>query len=134
MKSEEFGLDARNRADIEPILKEIVEILVRDYKPETIILFGSYAYGQPTRHSDIDLFIVKETAKGRLDRFVEVKSLIYKPERSISIQPIVYTPSELRERRRIGDYFVEDIFNKGEELYHGRKRPSGTKRRMVRVR
>jgi len=28
--------ETRTRADIEPILKEVVEILVRDYQPETI--------------------------------------------------------------------------------------------------
>jgi|GEM_PF-7098042 len=32
--------DRRTRADIEPILREVVEILVRDYQPELIILYG----------------------------------------------------------------------------------------------
>ena len=45
MSKESDISDARTRADIEPILKEIVEVLVRDYQPETIILYGSYAYG-----------------------------------------------------------------------------------------
>ncbi len=35
--------DVCTRADIEPILREIVETLVREYKPEMIILYGSYA-------------------------------------------------------------------------------------------
>ncbi|MFH0766209.1 MAG: hypothetical protein V2A61_07295 [Calditrichota bacterium] len=30
--------DARTRADIEPILKEVVEILVREYQPESILM------------------------------------------------------------------------------------------------
>ncbi|MBM3326090.1 MAG: nucleotidyltransferase domain-containing protein [Calditrichaeota bacterium] len=67
--------DRRTRAGIEPILKEIVEVLVREYQPELIILYGSYAYGNPTRHSDIDLFIVKETEKNRFERNVEAARL-----------------------------------------------------------
>jgi hypothetical protein len=35
--------EARSCTDIEPILKEIVDVLVRDYQPEMIILYGSYA-------------------------------------------------------------------------------------------
>ncbi len=40
---------------IEKILAEIVEKLKREYQPEKIILYGSYAYGTPTRHSDIGM-------------------------------------------------------------------------------
>ncbi len=41
--------------NIEKIKLEIVERL-KPLKPDKIILFGSYAYGTPTEHSDIDLF------------------------------------------------------------------------------
>ncbi|MBM3328072.1 MAG: hypothetical protein FJY67_01180 [Calditrichaeota bacterium] len=108
--------DRRTRADIEPILREVVEILVRDYQPELIILYGSYAWGNPTRHSDIDLFIVKKTDKDRIDRYVEAAGLIFKPDRHIALQPNIYTPSELAARMRIGDYFVEEVLTKGKVL------------------
>ncbi len=113
--------DARTRADIEPILKEIVEVLVRDYQPETIILYGSYAYGTPTRHSDIDLFIVKETEKGTIDRYVEAARIIFDRNRPLPVQPLVVTPMELEERLNIGDPFFKEILSKGRRLY-GRTR------------
>ncbi|MBM3326872.1 MAG: nucleotidyltransferase domain-containing protein [Calditrichaeota bacterium] len=109
--------DTRTRADIEPILREVVDILVREYQPELIILYGSYAYGNPTRHSDIDLLIVKETKEDDLMRFVTVKTLIYKPGRDISIQPEVFAPSELEERLSLKDPFIRLVLNKGEKLY-----------------
>src|SRR3972149_12186978 len=93
---------------IRKIIAEVVEKIKNEYKPEKIILFGSYAYGTPTEDSDIDLFIVKETDKRHLDRFVEVRELIYKPENDISIQPLVYTPKEIEKRLSIGDQFVEE--------------------------
>ena len=113
MKTEETYLN-RN---IDKILDDIVTRLKRDYHPERIILYGSYAWGNPTRHSDIDLFIVKETPLRWVDRFVKVKEIIFDPQRGIPVSPNVLTPSELRERQRLGDDFVDEILSKGQTLY-----------------
>lgn len=99
------------------LILRIVDQIKREYEPERIILYGSYAYGKPTEDSDIDLFIVKETDKRRVDRFVEVKRLIYDPGRHISISPLVYTPKEVEERLSLGDDFVGEILTRGEVLY-----------------
>src|SRR3972149_4347073 len=93
---------------IKKLISEVVDKIKKEYQPEKIILFGSYAYGTPTEDSDIDLFIVKETDKRRIDRFVEVSELLHDPRRHISIQPMVYTPEEVKKRLAIGDQFVED--------------------------
>jgi uncharacterized protein len=99
------------------IITEVVDKLKTEYQPERIILFGSYAYGKPNEDSDIDLFIVKNTDKRRVDRFVEVKRLIFDPERHISVSPLVYTPGEIEQRLSLGDGFIEEILSKGEVLY-----------------
>ena len=99
------------------LILRIVEQIKEGYEPERVILYGSYAYGEPTEDSDIDLFIVKETDKRRVDRFVEVKRLIYEPGRRISISPLVYTPKEVEERLALGDDFVEEVLTRGEVLY-----------------
>ncbi|MBI4267947.1 MAG: nucleotidyltransferase domain-containing protein [Chloroflexi bacterium] len=102
---------------IQKLIEEVVEKIKTEYQPEKIILYGSYAYGKPTEDSDIDLFIIKETDKRRVDRFVEVSQLIYQPGRGIPIEPMVYTPEEVEERLAIGDQFVEEVLSKGEVLY-----------------
>lgn len=102
---------------IKPILSDIVEKIKSEYKPLKIILFGSYAYGNPVEDSDIDLLILKNSSKRRVDRFVLVKRIIYNPERKISVSPLVYTPKELEERLRIGDDFIKEIVQKGVVLY-----------------
>lgn len=104
-------------ANIEIILNQIVEKLKINYNPIKIILFGSYAYGNASEDSDIDLFIVKSTTKRRVDRFLEVKRLIYNPNLKIPISPLVYIPLELENRIKIGDDFIEEILQKGEILY-----------------
>lgn len=99
------------------LILDIVDKIKREYQPEKIILYGSYAYGRPTPDSDIDLFIIKETDKRRVDRFVEVKRLIYEPGRRISVSPLVYTPREVEERQALGDDFVEEVITRGEILF-----------------
>lgn len=102
---------------IQKIIAEVVEKIKEEYQPEKIILFGSYAYGKPTEDSDIDLFIIKETKKRRIDRFVEVSPLVENPGYHIPISHLVYTPEEIERRLALGDQFVEEVLSKGEVLY-----------------
>jgi len=102
---------------ITSILARIVEKLKDEYRPERIILFGSYAYGTPNEDSDIDLFILKESDKRRWERGVDVKRIITDSKRGIPVSPIVYSPSELDKRLEMGDQFIEEIIQRGIELY-----------------
>ena len=95
---------------------EIVKKIKKQYQPDKIILFGSYAYGEPTENSDIDLLIIKESNKRRIDRFCEVRKII-RDIKGISIQPVVFTKDEFNKRLKIGDDFLKEILEKGEVLY-----------------
>jgi uncharacterized protein len=99
------------------LIRQLVEKIVRGYSPQKIILFGSYAYGNPTPESDIDLLIIKNTDKRPMDRWMEVKKLLRDPKRVIPVSPLVYTEREIEERRAIRDFFLEEIFEKGKVLY-----------------
>ncbi len=57
------------RGPTKTIIQEIVRKLVAEYAPQKVILFGSYAYGEPLETSDIDLLIVKETDKRAIERW-----------------------------------------------------------------
>lgn len=105
------------KEEIKKLLSKVVEKLISKYKPLSIILYGSYAQGNPTEDSDIDLLILKNTNKRRVDRFVQVKKIIYNPNNKIPISPLVYNPEELEERLRIGDDFIKEIYKKGTILY-----------------
>lgn len=99
--------------EIERVVKRIVE----EYHPIKVILFGSYAYGEPAEDSDVDLLIVKETSERFIDRWVRVRELIADPTRRIPVEPIVMTPDELDRRLTGGDQFVREIVTKGKLLY-----------------
>ncbi len=99
------------------VLDKIVSQLVKTYRPEKIILFGSYAYGVPHEDSDVDLLIIKTTSQPFVDRLVEVRKILTDPTRSVPLGPIVLTPEELDARLSIGDQFIEEIVTRGEVLY-----------------
>ncbi len=107
----------QREARIEAALQEIVRRLVAEYQPEKIILFGSYAYGEPNADSDLDMLIVKETGDRPFDRVTTVIRLTTDAYRDIGFEPLVLTPAEIERRLRIGDQFVAEIVEKGEVLY-----------------
>lgn len=51
---------------------EIVKRLQR-VKPEKILLFGSFAYGEPTKDSDIDLLIIKKKMSSKIRETIEAR-------------------------------------------------------------
>lgn len=99
--------------EIDKIVRQVVDA----YQPEKIILFGSYAYGNPDSDSDLDLLIIKKTPERFFDRLIHVRKIVSDPKRSIPFEPIVLTPDELEERLAIGDQFIRKIFTKGKVLY-----------------
>jgi len=103
--------------EVKKILAEIVKKLKKDYKPLKIILFGSHAYGHPKDDSDLDLLILKNTKNRPVDRFVNVKRIIYNPKWKIPVSPLIYTPKELTRRLKMGDDFITEITEKGIVLY-----------------
>jgi predicted nucleotidyltransferase len=46
-----------------PFLDQIISLIVSEASPDRIILFGSYARGDNTEKSDVDLLIVKKGLK-----------------------------------------------------------------------
>lgn len=78
-------------------IRAIVDTIVTAYQPDKIMLFGSYATGQATEDSDVDLLIVKETNLPRHQRGREVRRYLYGSKFPMDI--IVATPHELEQSR-----------------------------------
>ncbi len=47
----------------DPVLRRIVEVIVKEIDPDKIILFGSRARGDHTEGSDYDILVLKEGVK-----------------------------------------------------------------------
>jgi len=98
-------------------ISKMIEKIVADYAPQTVILFGSYAYGDPDADSDIDMLIVKETSERFLDRWVTVHRIITGLHRSLPVELLVLTPQELENRLAVGDQFIAEILERGTVLH-----------------
>ena len=100
------------------IQKEVDRMILkikRDYKPEKIFIFGSYARGKMTLNSDVDFFIIKKTDKPRIERQREVSRLLI--DREVPIDILVFTPKEAEKRKKMGDGFILDIIKTGKLVY-----------------
>lgn len=95
-------------------IQEIVNQICKNYNPEKIIVFGSFLKGKLRKDSDIDLMIVKSTQKDYFKRTYEVRRYL---DTDIPLDILVYTPQELKERCSLGDYFIQEILDKGKILY-----------------
>lgn len=95
-------------------IKKIAKQIVEHYKPEKIILFGSFAYGKPKPSSDVDLLVIKKSNKKKVDR---IKEILMHLKSDLPVEPLAYTPQELQERLDLGDFFFQDVINKGMVLY-----------------
>lgn len=98
---------------MDPRIKKILRLL-KQYNPEKVILFGSYAKGSYDPFSDIDLIIIKKTRKRFLDRLKDVLMII-KPNYAIDI--LVYTPQEFRKMVSQGNLFLEYVLKEGKVIY-----------------
>ncbi|MBI3599860.1 MAG: nucleotidyltransferase domain-containing protein [Nitrospinae bacterium] len=99
------------------IITQIVEKIKKYFQPEKIIVFGSFAWGNPTRDSDLDLFIIKDTKEKPRKRALEVRRIISEENAFVGIDILVYTPEEFRKRMEMGDSFLSKIMKKGKVMY-----------------
>jgi uncharacterized protein len=97
-------------------LDEMVLCLVDCLEPEQIILFGSYAYGEPNADSDVDLLVIvaesdepgyrrSQRAYGVLSGFGVAKDII------------VMTRGEVEWKARVPNSLVSQALSRGRVLY-----------------
>jgi predicted nucleotidyltransferase len=96
-------------------ISEIVAKIASGYQPVRIILFGSYANGNPNENSDLDLLIIKETDLPRPERTILVRKMLFGAK--VPIDLIVYTPKEIEESKANKFGFVYEVLNSGKTLY-----------------
>ncbi|MEO5649390.1 MAG: nucleotidyltransferase domain-containing protein [Ginsengibacter sp.] len=39
-------------------IQKVTDIIVEEVRPEKVLLFGSYAFGVPDKHSDVDIIVI----------------------------------------------------------------------------
>lgn len=97
------------------VILEMASKLSRAFNPDKIILFGSYARGEATEHSDIDFLVIMPTDLPRPKRSVPMYRLLRNYLLSVDI--IVRTQEEADEYANLPFSFVQTVLREGVTLY-----------------
>ncbi len=95
-------------------INAVVKQIAEKFEPEKIILFGSYAHGKPRPESDVDLLVVMETPLRNTQQAVQIARAI---DYNFGLDLLVRSPQQLTERLALGDFFLQEIVEKGKVLY-----------------
>jgi len=104
------------------LVEEMTERL-KALNPYKVILFGSYAAGNPTEDSDLDVAVILDsdeivkTFTERMDRWHPVAKAVREVHYQIAMDIIVYSKAEIDYLKKEGDSFLEEIESTGKVLY-----------------
>lgn len=93
-----------------------LKVLVEQFQPEKVILFGSFAYGSPNEDSDVDLLVVKPILQSRVKDKVAIRAAWWPLLRSappISFDLMLAEPGESQCFALDGNSFHADILRRG---------------------
>jgi predicted nucleotidyltransferase len=103
-------------------IRRLSEAVAREFRPDKIVLFGSYAYGQPRPDSDVDLLVVMPFAGSPFRQASLVLGHIIQAVGVLPLDILVRTAEQVQERLNMGDDFMREIAERGQLLYEGTAR------------
>ena len=114
------ALDAPHRPawkpEVQAAIDTAVERLVAEFQPEQIWLFGSYAWGEPDEHSDLDFVVVVPSSDvSPLKRAQRAHHCL--GDLSMAKDVIVKTRAEFDRFRDVRPSLTYKIVNEGRLLY-----------------
>jgi predicted nucleotidyltransferase len=98
----------------EQTIQNLCDRIVREFQPERIILFGSYASGKPTRDSDVDLLVILPF-EGKT--FAKSLEILNRADPRFPIDLLARRPDDVERRYREGDPLIRDALDHGKVLY-----------------
>ena len=104
-----------NKKRLKEEIDNITNQIIKRYKPEKVILFGSAAQGRFDLNSDLDFLIIKKKVPHYgIDRMRQIRRLV---NTSFPCDFLVVKPEEIKQRLKWEDPFVEQMIYKGKTLY-----------------
>jgi predicted nucleotidyltransferase len=91
--------------------------------PYMVLLFGSYAYGNPDEDSDLDLFVVLNdysmpaTFSEKQQLYLKVSQLTRPIAKQIPLDLVVFTIPMFEQFKHANTNFSEEILTKGIVIY-----------------
>ena len=96
-------------------IRRVAERIGRQADAEQVILFGSYARGEETEHSDVDLLVIAPSDLPRVKRSRALYQLL-RPY-PFAMDLVVYTPDEVKRGQESTLSFVSTVMREGKTVY-----------------
>ena len=96
-------------------INEVGRRIVYHFKPQKIILFGSYANGTPTEESDLDLLVIKDSDKPSRMQNRKIRKIL--ADLKIPLDVIVKTPEEFQTYKDIVGTIIYPANKFGKVIY-----------------
>jgi predicted nucleotidyltransferase len=109
-----------NNLTVEEVIDRMVRRIVRQFRPERIILFGSHARGEAGFDSDVDLLIVMPVQGSKREKRIEVRLALHDIELAKDI--FISTPEEFERRKDTAGTIEYPATREGKVLYAKRGR------------
>ncbi|MDR1812419.1 MAG: nucleotidyltransferase domain-containing protein [Candidatus Fibromonas sp.] len=105
-----------------PLVKEMTERL-KEVKPYKVILFGSYARGNPTEDSDLDVMVILDSNDfvrnfaEKMERKMRISKILLEINYQIAMDIFVYSKIEFEYLKEKNNFFIREIEETGKVLY-----------------
>jgi predicted nucleotidyltransferase len=103
------------------VIRHFARRVAERFRPDKIILFGSYAYGTPHADSDVDILVVMP-ARNELDQAMRIRLAV---DYNFPLDLLVRTPANLSWRLAEGDSFLREVVTRGKILHEKIDSPVG---------
>lgn len=95
-------------------IRALTDCIVNRFRPERIILFGSYAYGSPSPDSDVDLLVVMPFEG---TNFRQSLDILNETDPPFAVDLLARRPDDTRRRYELGDPLIREALDRGLVLY-----------------
>jgi predicted nucleotidyltransferase len=96
-------------------IDDVVQQIITKFHPNKIMLFGSYARGNPRPESDVDLLVIMELKNSENCQMRAIRQSLEMDMFGLDI--IVRSPQDFADRVALGDWFLREILTEGKVLY-----------------
>lgn len=96
-------------------IQKVVQQIAKLFHPEKLILFGSYAYGEPHEGSDIDFLVVVPHPPSRKEAWRVAHE--FRQELSLPVQIIFMSTEEFEETKEVVGGLAYPAHHWGRVLY-----------------
>jgi len=95
-------------------IQELADRIAREFKPDRIILFGSYARGTAGTDSDVDLLVILPFEGTGFWKSLEILNRVNAP---YALDLLTYRPEVVAWRHNQGDPLIRDALDHGRVLH-----------------